>query len=133
MVATASYNYGITYNNYENYYDPDKSIKMWGLSLGWGKRLKWPDDYFTLSAELAYQRYNLKDWQYFPVTNGKCNDLSLSLTLARNSIDNPIFPRTGSDFSLSVQLISLRTHCLMVKTIKVISTIPNRRQGHHPG
>ena len=97
-----SYNYG-NYNNYENYYDPDKSIKMWGLSLGWGKRLKWPDDYFTLSAELAYQRYNLKDWQYFPVTNGKCNDLSISLTLARNSIDNPIFPRTGSDFSLSVQ------------------------------
>ena len=96
------YNYG-NYNNYENYYDPDKSIKMWGLSLGWGKRLKWPDDYFTLSAELAYQRYNLKDWQYFPVTNGKCNDLSISLTLARNSIDNPIFPRTGSDFSLSVQ------------------------------
>ena len=96
------YNYG-NYNNYENYYDPDKSIKMWGLSLGWGKRLKWPDDYFTLSAELAYQRYNLKDWQYFPVTNGKCNDLSISLTLARNSIDNPIFPRSGSDFSLSVQ------------------------------
>ena len=96
------YNYG-NYNNYENYYDPDKSIKMWGLSVGWGKRLKWPDDYFTLSAELAYQRYNLSDWQYFPVTNGKCNDLSISLTLARNSIDNPIFPRSGSDFSLSVQ------------------------------
>ena len=73
------YNYG-NYNNYENYYDPDKSIKMWGLSVGWGKRLKWPDDYFTLSAELAYQRYNLKDWQYFPVTNGKCNDLSILLT-----------------------------------------------------
>src|SRR3712207_7011362 len=68
------YNYG-NYNNYENYYDPDKSIKMWGLSVGSGKRLKWPDDYFTLSTELAYQRYTLKDWQYFPVTNGKCNDL----------------------------------------------------------
>ena len=97
------YNYG-NYNNYENYYDPDKSIKMWGLSAGWGKRLNWPDDYFTLSAELSYQRYNLRDWQYFPVTNGKCNDLSINLTLARNSIDNPIFPRTGSDISLSVQL-----------------------------
>nr|WP_310503329.1 POTRA domain-containing protein [Bacteroides fragilis] len=90
-------------SNYENYYDPDKSIKMWGLSAGWGKRLKWPDDYFTLSAEFSYQRYNLKDWQYFPVTNGKCNDLSISLTLARNSVDNPIFPRSGSDFSFSVQ------------------------------
>ncbi|MDR0939206.1 MAG: outer membrane protein assembly factor BamA [Mediterranea sp.] len=96
------YNYG-NYNNYENYYDPDKSIKMWGLSVGWGKRLNWPDDFFTLSAELAYQRYNLRDWQYFPVTNGKCNDLSISLTLARASYDNPIFPRSGSDFSLSVQ------------------------------
>ncbi|MBB4045672.1 outer membrane protein insertion porin family [Bacteroides reticulotermitis] len=97
-----SYNYGNN-NSYENYYDPDKSIKMWGLSVGWGKRLNWPDDYFTLSAELAYQRYTLKDWQYFPVTNGKCNDLSINLTLARNSIDNPIFPRVGSDVSLSVQ------------------------------
>ena len=96
------YNYN-NYNSYENYYDPDKSIKMWGLSVGWGKRLNWPDDYFTLSAELTYQRYILKEWQYFPVQNGKCNDFSINLTLARNSIDNPIFPRTGSDFSLSVQ------------------------------
>lgn len=97
------YNYG-NYNNYESYYDPDKSIKMWGLSAGWGKRLKWPDDYFTLSAELSYQRYILSDWQYFPVTNGKCNNLSLNLTLARNSVDNPIYPRQGSEFSLSAQI-----------------------------
>lgn len=97
------YNHG-NYNNYENYYDPDKSIQMWGLSVGWGKRLKWPDDYFTLSAELAYQRYILKDWQYFPVTNGKCNNISLNLTLARSSIDNPLFPRQGSEFSLSAQI-----------------------------
>ena len=97
------YNYG-NYNNYENYYDPDKSIQMWGLSIGWGKRLKWPDDYFTLSAELAYQRYILKDWQYFPVTDGKCNNISLNLTLARSSIDNPLFPRQGSEFSLSAQI-----------------------------
>ncbi len=96
------YNYN-GYNSYENYYDPDKSVKMWGLSVGWGKRLNWPDDYFTLTAELAYQRYILKDWEYFPVQNGKCNDLSINLTLARNSIDNPIFPRRGSDISLSVQ------------------------------
>lgn len=98
-----SYNYG-SQNNYENYYDPDKSIKMWGLSAGWGKRLNWPDDFFTLSAELSYQRYILSDWQYFPVTNGKCNNLSLNLTLARNSVDNPIFPRSGSEFSLSAQI-----------------------------
>ena len=48
------------------------------LSVGWGKRLKWPDDYFHFTAELSYQRYILSDWQYFPVTNGKCNNLSIS-------------------------------------------------------
>lgn len=103
MGGFGSYNYNNN-NNYENYYDPDKSIKMWGLSAGWGKRLKWPDDYFTLSAELSYQRYILSDWQYFPVTNGKSNDLSINLTLARSSVDNPIYPRMGSEFSLSAQI-----------------------------
>ena len=69
-----------------------------------GKRLKWPDDYFQFTAELSYQRYVLSDWQYFPVTNGKCNNLSLYLTLSRSSIDNPIYPRQGSEFSLSAQI-----------------------------
>lgn len=96
-----SYNYG---NSYENYLDPDKSMKVFGLSIGWGKRLRWPDDFFTLSAELSYQRYVLSEWIYFPVTDGNCNNISLNLTLARNSTDNPIFPRSGSEFSLSAQL-----------------------------
>lgn len=97
-----NYNYG--YNGIDSYYDPDEYVKMYGVSVGWGKRLKWPDDYFTLSAELSYQRYVLNDWSYFPVTNGNCNNLSLNLTLARSSIDNPIFPRRGSEFSLSAQI-----------------------------
>lgn len=96
------YNYG-NYLNYENFYDPSKSFQMWGLSVMFGKRLRWPDDYFQFTAELAYQRYILNDWQYFIVTDGKCNDLSLNLTLSRSSYDNPIYPRRGSDFSLSVQ------------------------------
>lgn len=91
------------YGNTSSAYDPSKSIQMYGLSVGWGKRLKWPDDYFTLSAELSYQKYILKDWQYFPVTNGNCNNISMKLAIARSSSDNPIFPRRGSDFSLSVQ------------------------------
>ena len=99
------YGYG-SYNNsyygYDSYYDPDKSVQLYGVSVGWGKRLKWPDDYFVLTAELAYQRYVLKDWQYFLIANGKCNNINLGLTLSRSSIDNPIFPRRGSEFSLSV-------------------------------
>lgn len=98
------YGYGNSYNNYENYYDPDKYVQLFGVSLGWGKRLRWPDDYFTLSAELSYQRYMLKNWQYFIITNGNSNSLSLSLTLSRVSTDNQLFPRHGSEFSASVQL-----------------------------
>ena len=55
------YGYGnYNYNSYENYYDPNKSIRLFGVNVGWGKRLTWPDDYFTLSLQLAYQRYMLK-------------------------------------------------------------------------
>jgi outer membrane protein insertion porin family len=95
--------YGGTYN-YKDMYDKSKSLQMYGFSVGLGKRLRWPDDYFTLSTELSYQRYVLHDWRYFPVTNGHCNNVSLNITLGRNSVDNPIFPRTGSEFSLALQL-----------------------------
>ena len=104
MMGMGSYyggGYGYGYNSYENYYDPDKSVQLWGISLGWGKRLRWPDDYFTLSAMLSYQRYQLKNWQYFIIQNGNCNNINLSLTLSRNSTDNQIFPRRGSDFTLT--------------------------------
>lgn len=99
------YGYGNGYGNYyENYYDPDKFIKILGLSLGWGKRLTWPDDYFQLGVDLSYTRYMLKDWQYFLVANGNCNNISLNLNLARSSTDNPIYPRSGSEFSFNVSL-----------------------------
>ena len=96
--------YGSYNNSYSSYYNPDKSVKMYGLSVGWGKRLSWPDDYFTLSTELSFQRYILKDWNYFPVTDGSCNNFSLGITLGRVSTDNQIYPRRGSEFAVSVQL-----------------------------
>lgn len=83
--------------------DPDKSIKTLGLSVGYGKRLNWPDDYFQIEANLSYQLYTMKNWEYFRIKNGSSNNLSLSLTLSRNSTDNPIYTRRGSMFSLSVQ------------------------------
>ncbi len=99
------YGYGNSYGNYyENFYDPDKYVKIWGASIGWGKRLSWPDDYFTLSADLSYTRYSLKDWEYFMISNGTCNSISLNLTLARSSTDNPIYPRSGSEFIFSASL-----------------------------
>ena len=101
-----NYLYGIgsnnSYYNYTDYYDPDKYVKLFGVSIGFGKRLRWPDDYFTFSAELAYTRYMLKSWQYFLITDGNCNNINLTLSLNRISTDNSIFPRSGSEFSFSV-------------------------------
>jgi len=96
-----SSNYGY---NYENYLDPDKYVKLLGFSLVWGKRLRWPDDYFQLSVQLAYQRYMLKNWQYFLITDGNSNNLNLNFTLSRVSTDNQLFPRRGSEFSASVTI-----------------------------
>lgn len=96
------YGYGSSYSNYSSYYDPDKYIKMFGVSIGWGKRLRWPDDYFQLGVELAYTRYMLRNWEYYVVTNGNSNNLNLTLSLSRTSTDNQLFPRRGSEFLASV-------------------------------
>ena len=78
---------------------------MAGVTLGFGKRLSWPDDYFTFNAELTYNWYYLKNWEYlYYMNNGTSNALVLGLTLSRNSIDNPFYTRSGSMFSLSLQL-----------------------------
>ena len=113
MAALNSYNYlysgygmynNYYYNNYESYLDDDKYVKLFGISVGWGKRLRWPDDYFQLSATMSYQRYMLKDWQYFLISNGNSNNINLSIQLSRTSTDNPLFPRHGSEFLLSATL-----------------------------
>ena len=69
---------------------------MLGVSVGFGKRLNWPDNYFTFQAELGYNWYFLKNWEYlFDMQNGTSNSLTLGLTLARNSTDNPLYTRRG--------------------------------------
>ena len=95
-----SYNSG--YYDYTSMMDDDKYIKLFGASIGWGKRLRWPDDYFQLSLQLAYTRYMLQDWSYFIISNGNCNNINLGVTLSRTSTDNQLFPRRGSEFSASL-------------------------------
>ena len=100
--------YGSYYNNYYNpgsyelALNPDKSIMMFGLAAGYGKRLNWPDDFFQFMATLNYQVYMMHDWDYFLVNNGTCHNVNLELLLQRNSIDNPLYTRSGSQFSFSV-------------------------------
>ena len=99
------YGYGnYNYNSYENYYDPDKYIKLLSVYAGWGKRLSWPDDYFTLSLQLQYQRYMLRNWRYFLMPTGTSNNLNLTVALNRTSTDNQLFPCRGSEFSASLTI-----------------------------
>ena len=97
-----SYNSG--YYDYTSMMDDDKYIKLFGASIGWGKRLRWPDDYFQLNVQLAYTRYMLRDWSYFIISNGNCNNINVGISLSRNSTDNQLFPRRGSEFLASVTL-----------------------------
>ena len=83
----------------ERYY----SLQITGGALSFGRRLKWPDDYFTLSHTLSYKRYTLHNYTNLSslFTDGASNDLSYNITLGRNSLDSPIFPRSGSEVSVS--------------------------------
>ena len=96
--------YNSSYYDYTSMMDDSKYIKLFGVSVGWGKRLRWPDDYFQLSMQLAYTRYMLRDWSYFIISNGNCNNINLGITLSRTSTDNQLFPRRGSEFMASVTL-----------------------------
>lgn len=109
------YIYGGYYGGYSGYYDqsyyqaqlenaidPSKSLQMAGINFSFGKRLSWPDDYFTFMLDLGYQAYILQDWDYlYYMNNGVSHSITLGATLARTSIDNPIYTRRGSQFSLS--------------------------------
>lgn len=103
--------YGGGYGGYGYGYQPnmaEANVTGWqityGASLGYGYRLEWPDDYFTIYHELSLQHYNLKDWYYYFLTTGDINDFSLKTVFSRNSIDNPLYSRRGSSFSLSAEV-----------------------------
>jgi outer membrane protein insertion porin family len=80
-------------------------FKVLGASIGLGRKLTWPDDYFVLYNEIGYQRYSLKDWgSSFVINNGFSQVIDLNISLSRSSQDQMIFPRRGSAFTLGLQL-----------------------------
>lgn len=106
-----SYGYGSGYGyGYGNYYDPysmqgddSRHFKTIGIAVGLGRRLSWPDDFFTLYNEISYSLYDSKEWYFMPRT-GYSHILKLRVMLSRRSIDNPLYTRTGSDFSLGLEV-----------------------------
>ena len=107
-----SYAYNYAYYGNSDYYqqlaeseaDPDKYLRTFGVSIGYGKRLRWPGDYFSFYGEISYQAYWMKDWAYLLISNGTSHNLALNLQLSRSSIDNPIYTRRGSQFTLGLKI-----------------------------
>ena len=107
-----NYYYNYNYYGQSDYYqqlqeseaDPDKYLRTFGVSIGYGKRLSWPDDYFSFYGELSYQLYMLKDWPYMILTDGNSHNFALNLQLSRSSIDNPIYTRRGSQFTIGLKI-----------------------------
>lgn len=79
-------------------------FRSYGAAIGIGTRLNWPDPYFQIYGELSYLRYGLKGYTSFIMENGNANTLAAKFVMSRNSTDQPIYPRRGSDISFSVQV-----------------------------
>ena len=91
-------------NLYFNILNNEQYMEVYGFAAGLGNRLKWPDNYFVLYNQLSWQTYKLQDWPYnFLFNSGLSHNLSYTLSLSRNSTDQQIYPRVGSDFSFALQ------------------------------
>ena len=105
-----------TVSVYQSFYTNNKEktdanygwFNMTGASVGLGRRLTWPDDYFSLYQGLNFKRYRLKNYQSSYLTvgdgNGRFNLLSYSFVLSRNSVSQPLYPRSGSEFQLGLEI-----------------------------
>ncbi len=104
----------LTVSVYQSFYSNNKEktdanygwFSMTGGSLGLGRRLTWPDDYFSLYQGINFKRYSLNNYQSLSVGdgNGKFNLLSYNFVLSRNSVSQPLYPRNGSEFQLGLEI-----------------------------
>lgn len=116
-----------SYSAYSAAVDHNKYIMTLGASVGVGKRMDWPDDYFSMYWELAYRHYTMQDWDMLEMSAGSANNLSFSTTWSRNSVDNPYYARRGSKLSLMLQLTP--PYSLFKDNQKVYSLMDRYRAG----
>lgn len=103
-----SFGISVSHNLISNGFWKDKgddgyySLRITGANVSLTRRLKWPDDYFIMSQAISYKHYYLDNYPYLTsfFTNGHSNDLSYSIGFSRNSLDSPIYPRSGSEVSV---------------------------------
>ena len=81
------------------------SLNVAGITVALGRRVQWPDDFFVVSNSVSYQRYNVDNFNRgLGFATGIANSVTFNTTIARNSSDNPMFPRRGSDLNLTIAL-----------------------------
>jgi len=99
-----------TLNNFYSFdFDDAGKLALTSFSIGLGKRVKWPDDYFTINNSLSFTFYEFDDFTsssnvQLGFSTGVARNLSYNFKVARNSIDQPMFPRSGSQISLGLTL-----------------------------
>ncbi len=104
---SVSYYHSLFSNGLSNDDEDRSAFVTDGFTVGLGKRLSWPDDYFTLMQAVNMQLYKLDNYGQifqFGTGTGRYNNFNYSITFGRNSISAPIYPRRGSDVSLSLEL-----------------------------
>ncbi len=108
-----SFSFGINRSIQSNTYrrnDPNAgTLKLTSVSVGLGKRIRWPDDYFQISNTLSYTLYEFDKFDagqgsQLGFTTGNARNFMYTFTIARNSVDKPMFPRSGSSLSLNISL-----------------------------
>ncbi len=108
----SGYDYGTNYTYDTQSSESDQIQITSAAAIGYGYRLRWPDDYFTMYHELSFQHYKLQNmagYYYFlndgtGTGNGGFNNFSFKTAFGRNSLDNPLYTRRGSSFTLSLQI-----------------------------
>ncbi|MBC7904635.1 MAG: BamA/TamA family outer membrane protein, partial [Gemmatimonadaceae bacterium] len=105
-----SNSYDYTTGQYSRKAGDTSYLKSTSISVALGKQLKWPDDFFTLVYSLNFTQYNLRNYPGFfrltdgtDIDSGRSTNISFKIALSRSSVDQPIFPKSGSAFTLSVQ------------------------------
>lgn len=92
------------YQSIQNYSTPtvENRMDITGVNLGLGKRLRWPDDYFSTNQSISFQKYKLTNRQLVPgFSNGTSKNITFKSVVSRSSIFDPIFPKAGSQFTLT--------------------------------
>ena len=129
--------FGQTFNPTTGLFDPNYSntsfISTTGATVSLAKQLKWPDDFFSLSLGLNFTRYKLSNYAIDPINlpgfdNGNVHNFNFRIALQRSSVDQPLFPRSGSNFMLSLAVTP--PYSLINKNI-VTATNPYRWVEYH--